>query len=152
MVLLKMARISTGTVKEDNYVDLIGYAAPGAEMATAESLHTIETTYFGKAPHEGIEDFRHADPRNLLSRAQFEQVLLAIRYNIPIIIDGDRTKPTGKTTLCDYLMSQGAVAHEAWELEEMGQKPGNKGPENSVHLVIQLNRLLSIFQNKENAD
>lgn len=54
MVLLKMARIATGTVKEDNYVDLIGYAALGAEMVTAESLHTIETTYFGKAPHEVI--------------------------------------------------------------------------------------------------
>lgn len=54
MVLLKMARICTGTVKEDNYVDLIGYAALGAEMATAEPLYTVESTYLGKAPHEVI--------------------------------------------------------------------------------------------------
>ena len=31
MILLKIARISTGTNKDDNWVDIAGYAACGAE-------------------------------------------------------------------------------------------------------------------------
>ena len=34
MALLKIARISTGTATEDSFVDLAGYAACGAEIAT----------------------------------------------------------------------------------------------------------------------
>ena len=33
MALLKIARIATGTAKEDSFVDLAGYAACGAEIA-----------------------------------------------------------------------------------------------------------------------
>ena len=32
--LLKVARISTGQIKDDNFVDLAGYAACGCEIAT----------------------------------------------------------------------------------------------------------------------
>lgn len=34
MSLLKIARISTGTFKEDSFIDLAGYAACGYEIAT----------------------------------------------------------------------------------------------------------------------
>ena len=34
MALLKIARISTGTFKEDSFIDLAGYAACGYEIAT----------------------------------------------------------------------------------------------------------------------
>lgn len=34
MALLKIARIATGKAKEDNYVDLAGYAACAGEIAT----------------------------------------------------------------------------------------------------------------------
>lgn len=34
MALLKIARIATGTATEDSFVDLAGYAACGAEIAT----------------------------------------------------------------------------------------------------------------------
>ena len=34
MALLKIARIKTGTGKEDSYIDLAGYAACGAEIST----------------------------------------------------------------------------------------------------------------------
>lgn len=33
MALLKIARIATGNTKEDNYIDLAGYAACAAELA-----------------------------------------------------------------------------------------------------------------------
>lgn len=36
MALLKIARIATGTAKEDSFVDLAGYAACGCEIATKE--------------------------------------------------------------------------------------------------------------------
>lgn len=34
LALLKVARISTGTVKEDSFVDLCGYGACACELAT----------------------------------------------------------------------------------------------------------------------
>lgn len=34
MALLKIARIKTGTATEDSFVDLAGYAACGAEIAS----------------------------------------------------------------------------------------------------------------------
>lgn len=34
MALLKIARIATGKAKEDNYIDLAGYAACAGEIAT----------------------------------------------------------------------------------------------------------------------
>jgi hypothetical protein len=36
MILLKIARISTGTNKNDNWVDIAGYAACGAEVNADE--------------------------------------------------------------------------------------------------------------------
>lgn len=36
MALLKIARIASGTATEDSFVDLAGYAACGAEIATKE--------------------------------------------------------------------------------------------------------------------
>lgn len=37
MILLKIARISTGTNKDDNWVDIAGYAACGAEVNSKEA-------------------------------------------------------------------------------------------------------------------
>jgi hypothetical protein len=34
MALLKVARIRSGQIKEDNYIDLIGYAACAGELTT----------------------------------------------------------------------------------------------------------------------
>ena len=34
LALLKVARIATGQIKDDNFVDLAGYAACGCEIAT----------------------------------------------------------------------------------------------------------------------
>jgi len=42
MALLKIARIRTGTATEDSFVDLAGYAACGAEIA---SKNRIDTKY-----------------------------------------------------------------------------------------------------------
>ena len=36
MALLKIARITSGQHKDDNYIDLAGYAACGGEIATKE--------------------------------------------------------------------------------------------------------------------
>lgn len=37
MSLMKIARIASGNAKEDNWVDLAGYAACGAELETAST-------------------------------------------------------------------------------------------------------------------
>lgn len=39
MALLKIARIHTGTVTEDSFVDLAGYAACGCEIATMSEVN-----------------------------------------------------------------------------------------------------------------
>jgi hypothetical protein len=38
MALLKIARIKTGTATEDSFVDLAGYAACGAEIASTDKI------------------------------------------------------------------------------------------------------------------
>lgn len=43
MALLKIARISNSPAKEDNWVDLAGYAACGAEIETARRVITPDT-------------------------------------------------------------------------------------------------------------
>jgi len=40
MALLKIARIRTGTATEDSFVDLAGYAACGAEIASKNRINT----------------------------------------------------------------------------------------------------------------
>jgi hypothetical protein len=40
MALLKIARIRTGTVTEDSFVDLAGYAACGAEIVSTNRINT----------------------------------------------------------------------------------------------------------------
>lgn len=42
MSLLKIARIATGKHKDDNYIDLAGYAACGAELGSLETAHKAE--------------------------------------------------------------------------------------------------------------
>ena len=42
MSLLKIARIATGKHKDDNYIDLAGYAACGAELGSLESAHKAD--------------------------------------------------------------------------------------------------------------
>lgn len=42
----------------------------------------------------------------------------AIAGGIPIIIDGNRHKASGKSHLCDLLRQHGIDAHEMWEFEE----------------------------------
>lgn len=61
-----------------------------------------------------------------------------------IIIDGDRSKPTGKSTLCAYLKMIGADACETWELEEGGKKLDINPDGNSVDIVIWLNNAFDL--------
>lgn len=42
MSLLKIARIATGKHKDDNYIDLAGYAACGAELSSLETTHKAD--------------------------------------------------------------------------------------------------------------
>lgn len=42
MALLKIARIKSGKPKEDNYIDLAGYAACGAELDTKETTMGVK--------------------------------------------------------------------------------------------------------------
>lgn len=43
MSLLKIARTATGKHKDDNYIDLAGYAACGAELGSLETAHKAKT-------------------------------------------------------------------------------------------------------------
>ena len=43
MILLKIARIQTGTFKPDNYIDIAGYAACAAEVAVGAETEPAET-------------------------------------------------------------------------------------------------------------
>lgn len=79
---------------------------------------------------------------NFLDHNQAKLIREAVGAGIPIIIDGDRSKPTGKTTLCDYLKGVGAVAYEAWELEEGEVQPNDNTDANSVSVTIRLNKAL----------
>ena len=56
--------------------------------------------------------------KSVLNDAQRKLVAEAILHGTPILIDGDRSKATGKSTLCDALRVLGAEVYEVWELEE----------------------------------
>lgn len=45
MALLKIARIASSPTKEDNWVDLAGYAANGAEIAPLKAQEICKATY-----------------------------------------------------------------------------------------------------------
>lgn len=78
--------------------------------------------------------------RAALNDAQQALVLAAIQTGAPIVIDGDRSQPTGKSTLCAELRALGAKAREAWEPEEGMIEPDNDSDRNSVAVVIRLNK------------
>lgn len=42
----------------------------------------------------------------------------AIVSGTPVIIDGNRHRATGKSSLCEALRQYGVNAHEVWEFEE----------------------------------
>lgn len=79
---------------------------------------------------------------DFLDSSQAKLIHDAVDAGISIIVDGDRAKPTGKTTLCDYLKEMGAVAYESWELEEGKVQPNDNTDANSVSVTIRLNRAL----------
>lgn len=83
-----------------------------------------------------------ANPMTLLNAEQQALIRTALNFGIRIVIDGDRSKPTGKTTLRDYLKSRGANVLETWELEEGGAKPDNDADRNSAFIVVRLNKAL----------
>lgn len=80
------------------------------------------------------------DVAQILPEHYWSIVREAIKAKTPIIVTGDRTKPTGKSTLCEWLRSSGAVAYEEWELEEGSVQPDSVKDQNSAVVVIRLNR------------
>ena len=80
------------------------------------------------------------DVAQILPERYWPIVREAIKAKTPIIVTGDRTKPTGKSTLCEWLRSSGAVAYEEWELEEGSVQPDSVKDQNSAVVVIRLNR------------
>lgn len=74
---------------------------------------------------------------SILNDEQLKIVAEAILHGVPILIDGDRSKETGKSTLCDALRVIGAEVYEGWELEEGKKKPDST--RNRAFVFIQLN-------------
>ena len=66
MALLKIARISTGTFKQDSFIDLAGYAACGYEIATGNDAKVddalMKATLSEYAPIEELA--RHMGARD----------------------------------------------------------------------------------------
>ena len=85
------------------------------------------------------------DLEQLLPARQRRLVVLAVEAGIPIIVAGDRTKATGKTTLCDWLREQGATAYEEWEVEEGIVQPDDDSGRNSVSITVRLNKPIFTF-------
>lgn len=75
---------------------------------------------------------------SLLTDKQLEFLELAKQHGLPIVIDGDRSKPTGKSTVCEYLRDRGFNAYEAWMFED-GVKMPDSGA-NSVYVAIRLDK------------
>ena len=74
---------------------------------------------------------------SILNDEQLKLVAEAILHGVPILIDGDRSKETGKSTLCDALRVIGAEVYEGWELEE--EKKKSDATRNRAFVFIQLN-------------
>lgn len=82
-------------------------------------------------------------PFDVLSNNQFALLVNAVLHRIPIIIDGDRSCATGKTTLCEGIRALGADACEAWEIEEGKVQPNDDTDLNSVYVLVRLNKPLN---------
>lgn len=78
--------------------------------------------------------------KQFLTDSQCRLIQMAIEAQIPILVTGDRSKATGKTTLCDWLRALGAAAYEDWELEEGRIQPDDDNGRNTVYVTIRLNK------------
>lgn len=67
MCLLKIARTKTGDLKEDNYVDIAGYAACGAEVASSRhpgwrrARKKVQDAYNKSLSKDGMQEGREND-------------------------------------------------------------------------------------------
>lgn len=57
MILMKVARNSSGVYKDDNYIDICGYAALGGEIAACKELFPREKSK--KAYDDAVDALRH---------------------------------------------------------------------------------------------
>ena len=81
----------------------------------------------------------------VLSAEDAHGVMRAGRAGLAIIVGGDRSTPTGKSTLTEYLRRQGFRVYEEWELEEdEGLQAGPK--DNNARVLIELNAPLPEVQ------
>lgn len=121
-------------------------AGPGRES----SLDAVSATCVDVYAEEEGSLFMEEDKEvremlfDLLAKNPANLVQFAVDTGIPIVIDGDRTRPTGKTTLCDYLKKKGAAVCETWELEEGKIQPDGIAGINTVSVTIRLNKELVI--------
>lgn len=74
----------------------------------------------------------------VLDDIQKEHLRIAIENNITILISG-KHKPTGKSTLCEFLRSKGVNVIEEWELEE-AKKFQIDNNINTTYFLIYLNK------------
>lgn len=71
MALLKIARIASGTATEDSFVDLAGYAACGAEIATKEKNSSEKApSDFGKIWKSIMEEADSKNGKEILERVK----------------------------------------------------------------------------------
>ncbi len=77
--------------------------------------------------------------QSLLGERQTDAVVYAVAHRIPILVTGDETRPTGKSTLAEYLRAHGAAVSEPWEAEfSCPKRNKTHKPTNIVVLTITL--------------
>lgn len=62
----------------------------------------------------------------------------ALMSGIPVIIDGTRNVPTGKSRLCAFLRGLGANATETYEFEELGSSHPSSLGSNTTFMTVHL--------------
>ncbi len=83
---------------------------------------TVETFNHLKAKRKDEQSVKHLQEwqdylHSILDDNQINQLLIALRDDRPIIIDGPQG-PTGKTALCTLLKNLNVEASEAWDLQQ----------------------------------
>lgn len=107
-------------------------------------LYACKPDIFERTYERADTAFVNNDPLALLLDDLAPAVQTLADRGARIIIDGDRSKPTGKSTLCAYLKMIGADVCETWELEEGGKKLDVNPDGNSVDVVVWLNKAFDL--------
>ena len=77
---------------------------------------------------------------DVLTTEQAMMLAVAVQHKIPILITGNRSIPTGKSFLCEFLRERGVDVRKEYELKNESVQDTGK---NEVYFTIVLNEMLA---------